>query len=224
MDSDEVKKEVVIAKAKPGPKKGKGKKVYISVDTDLNTVVEWAQDGYDMRFTDGKGGGKGFLELPSEIYKDLPLEAKERYLVAKEISMGHNVIETATEGLQGWKQDFNITPGDPSSKLEVKGMKKNFDYQWSIPQRVGRRLGEGYEVDKDPEIRTYDQAESEVGQPVASTVGGHKASEYVLLRRRKDISRAAKDAEAKRYDSKITKAKDGFKEGVERIGAVASVD
>ena len=213
-----------MTKVKVAAKKGKNKKVYISVDTDLNSVVDWTENGYDMRFTDGKGGSKGFLELPTEIYRDLPLEAKERYLMAKEISMGHSVIETATEGLQDWKREFNITPGDPSAKLQVLNKDPKFDYQWSNMQRIGRRQSEGFEIDTDPKIRTYDQAESEIGKEVAKTVGGHKASEYVLMRRRREISRAAKDAMAKRYDAKITKAKEGFREGVEKIGAAASID
>jgi len=210
-----------VSKAKVEAKKGKGKKVYVTVDNDVSDVLNWVNDGYDLLF---EGDPEKFLKLPTEVYKALPLVAKENYMMAREESLGRNPITTVQEGLQGWKRDFNITPGDPSSKLQVKGKKERYEYRWSIPERIGKRGTQGWEVDLDPEIRTYDQHESEIGRPVPKTVGGQQAPEYVLLRRRKDVAAEIRENRQAIYDGRTSRAKDGFREGVERLGAVASVE
>jgi len=210
-----------VVKAKADVKVGKGKKMYVTVDNSVNEVLSWVNDGYSLIF---EGEPDKFLKLPTEVYKALSLPDKENYMMAREESVGRNPISTVQEGLQGWKRDFNITPGDPSSKLQVHGKKDAYNYRWSIPERLGKRGAQGWEVDLDPDIRTYDQHESEVGNPVAKTVGGHNAPEYVLVRRRKDVAAKFKADRQAIYDGRTTKAKDGFREGVERLGAEAALE
>ena len=210
-----------VVRAKQPAKSGKGKKIHVSVDKSIDDVLSYVDKGYDLYFD---GSKEGFLKLPSDVYKLLPLEQKERYMVAKEEFLGGDLIGTSTEGLQGWKRDFNITPGDPSSKLQVLGKNENYEYRWTIPERLGKRASQGWEVDKDPNIRAYDQHDSEIGKPVAKTVGGHQAPEYVLMRRRKDVAEKYRKERQAIYDGRVERAKDGYKENVEKIGAIASVD
>jgi len=205
-----------VVKASAPVKKGKGKEMYVSIDNSVNDVLEWAHEGYTLLF---EGEPDKFLDLPTKVYKALPLAAKENYMMAKEESLGRNPITTVQEGLQGWKRDFNITPGDPSSKLQVVGKNDGYEYRWSIPDRIGKRSMQGWEVDLDPEIRVYDQHASEVGKPVPKTVGGQNAPEYILQRRKKEVAIKYRKDRQSIYDRRTTRAKDTFKENVARLGA-----
>lgn len=215
-------KSKVTKVAKAGVSKV-GKKKFVTVDTPIQDVLDSVEKGDDIRFDDRQDS---FLELPSDVYKVLPLEVKERYMLAKELYMhGFNsVVKTVEDGLRGWKRDYSITPGSPSDKLKVMNKDDKYDYKWSNPAKLGKRGSEDWEIDRDPNIRTYDQVESEIGQAVPKAVGGRDNPELLLIRRRKEAGKKFRADKAAKYDAYTTRAKDNFIENVGKAGAKAVVD
>lgn len=204
-------------------KSGAGKKMYVSVDNNVQDVLDYVESGCTLLFEDDKDK---FLELPTEVYKVLPLADKERYMLAKElVTNGINkVTQTVTDGINGWSRDFDMTPGTPGDKLKVLNKDKGYEYRWSRPDRLGKRSGEGWEIDRDPNIRTYEQSNSDIGQAVPKAVGGQRAPELLLVRRKKDVALKFRQDKAEKYNSYTDRAKDGFKEGAEKVGAKAVIE
>jgi hypothetical protein len=213
-ETDSKPKEVI---AKPKTKKV-GKKVFIGVDKTVQNVLDCIEAGDDIFFAEKDD----FLELPTSVYKELPIHMKERYMLAKEITLNgiSSVMATATDGLNGWGRDYDVQPGTPTEKLQVFGKDDKYGYRWARPDKIGKRSSEGFEVDRDPNVKTYGQPESEVGKAVPKAVGGRKSSELILMRRRKDVADVFKKKKAEKLASYTTRAKDGFKEDVIKGGGI----
>jgi len=200
-------------------KRSTGKKLPIKVvsklDTSVVNVVKWASEGRELFFEDGEN----FLELSTEAYKALPQRTKTRYDVAKNITLGNDVIGTVTNDIKGFELPFEVRPENPTSQLAVVGTSEEYDYHWSRPDKFEKHSREGWVVDHDPSVRTkYDESCS------YKTVGGQKHPELLLLKRPKTLGVEKKRKAKESRDALVKRTQNNFRESAESLGVKAVID
>lgn len=202
----ENKKEVT---AKRAASKRLKTRVIGSLDTSVEDVLKCVQEGRDIIFKDGDE----FLELPTEVYKQLLPIHKTRYQTAKSITEGVDVIGIAAESKFDLKLNYNKRHMDVGDQLRVHGKKADRDYYWERADRVHSKQIDGWEVDKDRDVKTI------VDDGKIKYIGGEKAPEMVLMSIPKTVLKEKKELKRARKEFILTNQKDAFKDTIERLGS-----
>lgn len=188
-----------------------------SVDTTIEDVVKWDTEGRKLFFEDDEDK---FLELTTEVVRDLSRANRMRYDLAKRIARGDAVVDTMTTAIQGFDSgDYAVRPGSASANLAVLGKKEGMDYYWERRDNVNKRRSEGWQVDTDEDVRTIHKESCS-----HKTVGGENNPEMILVSRPKSISLQEKAKKKQLRDALVGKATNSFRDGVERLGAKVIVD
>lgn len=193
--------------AKASAKKRLAPKIITKVDTTPTDVLQWSQEGRELYFE----GDEEFLELPTEVYKILPISSKRRYDIVKAHTEGKDVISDATP--EAWNLPFNVRPDEANRQLAVHGKKANMDYHWGRLDKLGTHQSEGWEVDHDSNVRT-EYAES----CDYKTVGGQNSPEAVLLRRPKEVSTQKRKERKELRDASVKKTQNNYREQISQAG------
>ncbi len=204
------------AKEERVAKKALAKKVVGAIDTTVEDVLKYAKEGRELYFADGE---KEFLELPEGVLKELSQASRERYGLAKRITRGEDVITAVQDGIRGWVKDYNVRPGSARDNLAVFGKKKGFDYFWTTKEKLNGSISEGWEIDRNPDVKTIHQDSSTL-----KTVGGENKPELILMSRPKTLGIKAKEKRVERTQKLLGRTKEKFVENANKIGVVATMD
>jgi hypothetical protein len=191
-------------------------KVVGAVDSTVEDVLKWNQEGRVLFFLDDE---ETFLGLAPDEVKQLSLENRKRYDVARGIARGDDVMGTVTADIKGYEETYNVRPGSADDNLSVYGQKPGETYYWERPENIGRRKAEGWGVNTDSDISTSHKESCS-----HHTVGGEAKSELVLLSRPKSVQKAEDAKNRAQRDRLINGAKDSFRRGVEKMGAIPIED
>lgn len=186
------------------------------LDTSIQKVLEYAQEGRDIFFKDGED----FLELPNQVVEEMNLTSRERYGLAKRITNGEDIITAMEDGARGWTKDYDVRPGSFSDNTEVFGKdNKNFDYYLSTTRKLSNRIAQDWEIDRDPNVHMMQKDSGTL-----KTVGGEKNPECILIRRKKEIGIERKKKSREKKRALMRQTKEAFVETADRLGVVASID
>lgn len=186
-----------------------------ALDFKAADVVKFDKEGRKLFFADDK---ESFLELSDSIIQKLSPENKKRYRLAQQIFQGEDVIQNVVDGIRGWTKDYNVRPGSFSDNLMVFGKQKGFDYDWSTPAKLSNKVAQGWEVDRDPNVKTVWEDSSTL-----KTVGGEAKPELILLRRPKKIKIEERKKRKEKLNALKGQTKDNFVKTASDMGVQAFV-
>ena len=196
-----------VAEAKLRAKKKLAPKIVSKVDTKVEDVLQWAQEGRELVFE----ADEEFLELSPEAYKALSLKSKTRYDIAKSHTMGNNPVSDAIP--EAFNLPFNQRPDEANRQLAVFGKDPKKDYHWGRIDKLSRHQAEGWEVDHDPNVHTEYKESCNY-----KTLGGQKSPEAVLLSRPKEISEKKRAERKAIRDGQVKKTQNAYRASVESVG------
>ena len=170
----------------------------VAVDTDPALVVKWTQEGRELYFDDEES----FLELEAEVVAQLSKVARMRYDLAKNITLGQDVVETVEDGARGWARDYSVAPGSATSRTHVSGKDPDKDYYIARADSVDYHMNKsGFKVTRDPKVTMGGRKET----CTTKTVGGQRDTESVLLERPKHVMEKIKSTNARKR-AELTKS------------------
>ena len=186
-----------------------------ALDSSVQKVLEYAQEGRDVFFKD-RGE---FLELPEQVVGELNLESRERYGLAKRITKGEDIITAMEDGARGWAKDYAVRPGSFTDNTAVFGKDPRDEYCLTTPRKLSDSIAKDFEIDRDPKVHMIQKDSGTL-----KTVGGEKNPECILVRRKKEIGVARKKAKREKKAALIRHTKEAFVETADRLGVVANID
>lgn len=206
---------VTKAKATRAKKKALSSKFVGAIDNTVDEVLEWAEEGREIYFADHKE----FLEIPKQVYDVLTPMSRERYRLAKRLTMGEDVVSSMLDAERGWAKDYNVRPGSFGDNSEVFGKDPDYDYYLSTPTKLSGRYATEWEIDHDPNVHMLTKESGTL-----KTVGGENKPELILLRRKKSIGIKYAKKKLERHNNLIDKTKESFVENASKVGVVAKID
>lgn len=218
MAGEKTTKKVTTAKKAEATKAEKAKleaKV-VGVDTSIESVVEWSQEGRKLYF----GEKEDFLKLPGEIVRQLSPENRERYDTAKNITLDVDILGTMEDGRRGWEKDYAVMPGAASTKTKVDGKDPNKEYFWSRKDAIQFHQGEGYVITRDSRVKAGGREES----CSYKTVGGQASPEMILMERRKDVGDKMRADRKEKRRRIIEGTTESYKETAARMGSKGTIE
>jgi hypothetical protein len=212
------KKAIVIEEAGTVEKKlastKKLKSEIVGVDTSLEDVLKWSKEGRTLFFSEDED----FLELPEEVVRELSLDNRRKYDVARGITFKQDVVGTIEDSLKEWVKDYNIIPGSASAKTAVSGKDPHKDYRWARKELLGKHIANGYKVTRDPKVKAGDASDT----CSFKAIGGEQKPEMVLVERPKDVTLKIKSKRKQQRDSYSQATMDNYVESAARQGFEAN--
>lgn len=201
-------------KSTRGARKKLADKVSRAFDTTPEDVLKWVEEGRKIYF----GDEDDFLELSDDVVAKLPADAKQRYSVAKMITMGEDPIAVAEQAAFDVKFDYNKRLLPTKSQLTVTGKDPSKEYHWVRTENVDKRKLDGWVVDQDKNAKTV------VDEGAIKYVGGQSKPEMVLMSVGKQHLGEIKKKKREVKERILKSQKDIFRETIERSGSKAIVD
>lgn len=202
-------------KAKRAVKKALASVVVGSVDKTLDDVLKYAEEGRELYFEDGAN----FLELPDQVYTLLSVTSRERYGLAKRITLGEDIVGSMMDAERGWTKDYQVRPGSFATNTEVFGKNPEKDYYLATPVKVSGHTAKGWEIDHDPNVHMFSKESGTL-----KTVGGEKHPECVLMSRPKSVGVEHRKTRVNKHKRVIQKTKENFVEKAASKGVIAKID
>ena len=181
-------KEMKETKAEAG---GEVKTFKVSIDTNVDSVIEWDAKGKDLEFSDGLGE---FLELPSETVKLLSRNNRDRYFV----SLG--AWRMAKDEEEGLVADLKVSGrlSSASERLRVEGKDPRKHYCWKRPDELRQAGYEGYKVARGESLRSFGGKSGDIHR-----VGAMGEDELILMEMPKEMGEARLAEPAKRSSERV---------------------
>ena len=202
-------------KAKRAVKKALSSVIVGSVDKTIDDVLKYAEEGRELYFEDKAN----FLELPSQVVSLLSGATRERYSLAKRITLGEDIVGSMLDAERGWAKDYQVRPGAFATNTEVFGKKDDMDYYLATPIKVSGHSAKGWEINHDPDVHMFTK---ETG--TLKTVGGEKHPELVLMSRPKSVGVTRRAEKVLKHKRTIQKTKENFVEKAASTGVIAKMD
>lgn len=190
--------------------------IIVGVDTSVEDVVKYSKEGRRLLF----GEDENFLKLPEEIVRQLSVENRRKYDMAKNITLKQDVVGTIEDGLRGWVKDYNVIPGAASGKTIVTGKDPKMEYHWASKEKLSKHLGMGFQVTRDPNVKAGDSSDT----CTYKTIGGENKPEMVLVERPKSVGIEVRARENAKADQLEQATLDNYVETAARKGFEATVD
>jgi len=147
----------------------KSKKVFISIDTNIENIVQYQNEGYTLYFDDSD---EEFKRLSEDEVKQLNAHNKHKYRLAKSIKDKTLRLDEVRDGHKIFKPRPNFASA--TDRLEIRGGDPNEHYFWKRPDELQRVAYEGGQICKDPTVQTFGGTDENGRTLAGSTV--HKVS------------------------------------------------
>lgn len=128
----------------------KGQKVVINVETPMEDIVKYSDEGRSLIFRPEPGE---FPDIPEDYLLRLSKKNKDSYLVSK--SLHEDRMENADDEEIYADIAVGENAGNARQRLSVEDLPKNLHHRWVRPDRVGHYERRGYTVYHGKDAKTF---------------------------------------------------------------------
>lgn len=187
----------------------KVQEVYINVDTPLEKIIEYDEQGAVLRFRIEPGE---FPEIPEDYLLRLTKKNKDSYLVSRDLHADR--MENATDEERYEDIIVGENMGNARQRLAIEGLPKNLQHRWVRPDRVEAYKRRGWTVYEGKEVTTLDKKQKN-GVRTLSNMG---VKEHYLMviseEKRKRNQDQKREKRESRFQSAENRAREEFGENV----------
>jgi len=172
------------------------KKIFISIDTSIQDIVKYQEEGCTLFFEDSKDK---FKEFTDDEVKELNMYNRQKYNLA--YSIVHNTLKL--DEVKDQHKFFKPRAGFASAtdRLEIRGGDPNMHRFWKRPDELQKVAYEGGRVCKDPNVVTFggvDMNGKSLSGSSVHEVSANGEVELVLC----ETSKESNDARTKAIEAK----------------------